>query len=93
MATIEPTWRTFQSVTCSAEAAAFSENCSFSLATLEIDCPPGATCFALTEQEHPDVWRWAVVDSAGRVVDHGCEPTQGIAKTVSASALALFGLR
>jgi hypothetical protein len=93
MTTLEPIWRNFQSFTSAAEAAAYSENCIFSLATLEIDCPSGTSSFALTEREHPGVWRWAIVNAAGKVIDHGSEATQEGAKLASEGALALLALR
>jgi hypothetical protein len=93
MTALNPIWRTFQNVVSAAEAASYSENCVFSLSTLEIDCPPGATTFAITEREHPDVWRWAIVNARGRVIDHGSEPTQAGAKLVSAGVLASLGFR
>ncbi len=92
MTILNPTWRTFQSFTSGAEAAAYSENCMFSLSTLEIDRRSGTTNFALTERELPGAWRWAIVNARGQVTDHGSEPTQAGAKLVSASALALLGL-
>jgi hypothetical protein len=87
----DPIWRTFQSVSSAAEAAAYAHSCIFSLATLEIACSPGATPYALTEQEQPGVWRWAVVDEMGRVIHDGWEPTQAGAKLASAHVLQRAG--
>ena len=91
MAILDPTWQSFESLTSGAAAAAYSEHCIFSLATLEIDCPSGATSFALTERELPGLWRWAIVNARGQVIDHGSETTQAGAKLASANALALLG--
>lgn len=90
---LNPTWQTFQSIASGAAAAAYSEQCVFSLATLEIDCPCGATSFALTEREQPGLWRWAVVNEWGRVVALGSEPSQTGAKRASAEALAALGFQ
>ena len=92
MTTLVPIWHNFQDITSDAEAASYAANCIFSLATLEISHPPGSTRFALTEQERPGGWRWAIVDARGQVMDHGLEPTQADAKLASAGALALLGL-
>jgi hypothetical protein len=83
---LDPTWHSFQCCASAAQAAAFSENCLFSLSTLEIDSPADATSFALTEQELPGIWRWAIVNASGQVIDHGSEPTQACAKLASARA-------
>jgi hypothetical protein len=80
-------WRCFRNVASDAEAAAFSENCLFSLATLEIDCDPATHRFALTEQEQPGAWRWAIVNDRGAILQSGREPTQEKAKTIAALAL------
>ena len=84
---LQSCWRSFRCLASDAEAAAYSECCIFSLATLEIACQPGATTFALTERKEPEVWRWAVVDALGRVVDDGWEPCQAGAKQAAAQAL------
>ena len=95
---LDTVWIPFRSIESGAEAAAYSENCIYSLATLEIDRPPESTSFALTEQEYSDAWRWAIVDATGQVIQHGSAPTQELAKQASVRALAfhaqspLFGL-
>ena len=80
-------WCPFGIIPSAAEAAMVSESCLYSLATLEVVCCPGTSNFALTECEHPDVWRWAIISTAGRVLDNGHEPTQTAAKTHAESAL------
>ncbi len=80
-------WRCFRNVASDAEAAAFSERCLFSLATLEIDCDPETHRFALTEREQPGAWRWAIVNDRGAILLAGREPTQDEAKTIAAFAL------
>jgi hypothetical protein len=87
MSFLNPHWRSFQSVSSGAEAASFSECCLYSLGTLEVDCDPATRSFALTEQEQPGAWRWAIVDDLGDVLHAGCETTQGEAKKVAAEAL------
>lgn len=89
MMTLDPAWRSFQSLSSGAEAAAYSERCIYSLATLETACCPGSASFALTEQKQAGVWRWAIVDGMGRVTDEGWEPTQAGAKLASADALRM----
>ena len=81
--TFDLTWRSFQSLSSGAEAAAFSESCIHSLGTLEIACPSGTTIFALTEEKQPGVWRWAIVNAMGQVIGEGWEPTQAGAKLAS----------
>lgn len=80
-------WRCFRNVASDAEAASFSERCLFSLATLEIDCDPETHRFALTEQEQPGAWRWAIVNDRGAILQSGRAPTQDEAKTIAAVAL------
>ncbi len=80
-------WRCFQSLPSDAEALSFSENCLFSLATLEVDCDSATQSFALTEQERPDAWRWAIVSDRGTVLCAGCEPSQLKAKQVASEIL------
>ncbi|MBI3886285.1 MAG: hypothetical protein HY302_11230 [Opitutae bacterium] len=80
-------WCPFGTIPSAAEAAMVSESCRFSLATLEVVCRAGSSSFAVTECEHADVWRWAIINTAGRVVDDGHEPTQTAAKTHAECAL------
>ena len=80
-------WCPFGTIPSAAEAAMVSESCLFSLATLEVVCRAGSSSFALTECEHTDVWRWAIINTAGHVVDNGHESTQTAAKTHAESAL------
>jgi hypothetical protein len=87
MSLFAPTWRCFQSITSDAEALSFSECCLFSLETLEVDCDPATRSFALTEQERPGAWRWAIISDRGVILQAGSEPTQGEAKKVAAGAL------
>jgi hypothetical protein len=81
------TWRCFQTLSSDAEALSFSEKCLFSLATLEVDCDPATLSFALTEQERPDAWRWAIISDRGAVLCAGCEPSQLEAKQVASERL------
>src|ERR1039457_4795820 len=87
MSLLVPIWRCFQTISSDAEAASFSECCLFSLATLEVDCDPETKSFALTEQERPGAWRWAVVNDRGVILHAGCEPTQGEARRIASEAL------
>ena len=80
-------WRRFKTITSDAEALLFSQNCLFSLATLEVDRDPETNNFALTEQEQPNVWRWALVSDEGEVIQTGNEPTQVAAQRVASDAL------
>jgi len=80
-------WRCFQAIPSDAEASAFSESCLYSLATLEVDCDSATRNFALTEQELPGIWRWAVISARGVIIQAGCEPTQMAAKRVATAAL------
>ena len=91
MSLLVPHWRCFQSVSSGAEASSFSESCLFSLATLEVDCDPATHSFALTEEEQPGIWRWAIVSERGVILHAGCEPTQGAAKQVASLALYEVG--
>jgi len=81
------TWRCFQTISSDAEAAAFSECCLFSLATLEVDCDPVTKNFALTEQEGPGAWRWAIISDRGAVLQAGRESTLLAAKKVAGETL------
>lgn len=87
MSHLFPAWRCFQSIPSDAEASSFSEQCLFSLATLEVDCDPETRSFALTEQERPDTWRWAIISDRGAILHDGTEPTQAEAKKVAGDAL------
>ena len=90
MSHLNPHWRCFQTVSSSAEASSFAECCLYSLATLEVDCDPETRSFALTEQEQPGAWRWAIVSARGVVLHNGCEPTQLEAKRIANDALYVF---
>jgi len=87
MSHLVPIWRCFQSISSDAEASSFSESCLFSLATLEVNCDPVTDSFALTEQERPGAWRWAIIGDCGAILHAGCEPTQLAAKKVAAEVL------
>jgi len=83
-----PIWRSFQTLASSAEAAAVSICCNYSLGTLEVSCRnPGVANFALTEQKHPDSWRWAVFNTDGSILSTGCEPTRAQAHRVAEQKL------
>lgn len=90
MSHLAPNWRCFQTVPSGAEASSFAECCLFSLATLEVDCDPATKSFALTEQEQPGAWRWAVINNCGVVLHDGCECTQLEAKKSASAALYDF---
>lgn len=87
MSQLVPNWRCFLTVPSGAEASSFAESCLFSLATLEVDCDPDTKSFALTEQEQPGAWRWAIVSDHGVVLHDGCECTQQAAKKTASAAL------
>ena len=82
-------WRSFGSIPCDAQAALVSARCLFSFGTLEVARIPESPGFALTECEHATVWRWAIVDGDGVVIDDGSEPTQGQAQKTAEAALRL----
>jgi pyrroline-5-carboxylate reductase len=85
-----PPWRSFLALPSNNEAASASVCCHFSFATLEVACcHPGTASFALTEQRHPDVWRWAICSTQGLTLQAGCEPTQADAKRVAEEALQM----
>lgn len=87
MSLLVPNWRCFQNIFSDAEAASFSEFCLFSLSTLEVACDPASTNFALTEQERPGAWRWAIINDRNVVLQAGREPTQVAAKKAAVRAL------
>ena len=87
MSLLIPNWRCFQAVSSDAEASSFSASCLFSLATLEVNCDPETKSFALTEQERPGAWRWAIISVRGMILQAGCEPTQVEAKKIATEAL------
>ena len=82
-------WCAFRSIPSLAKAAEVSANCLFSLDTLEASYSPTTTSFALTECEHSEMWRWAIVCPAGLILDEGREPTQVLAKLHAEEALQL----
>jgi hypothetical protein len=85
-----PFWRPFRNLPSESEAITASACCDFSLATLEVACAhPGSAAFALTEQKHLDVWRWAVCGTDGLILHTGCEPSQTAAKRVAERELRL----
>jgi hypothetical protein len=83
------TWCCFRTIASAAEAAEVSANCLFSLATLEAAFNSGKMNFALTEQEHSGVWRWAIITPEGLTLDEGRKPTQAQAKRIAEGALGL----
>lgn len=87
MSLLIPHWRCFQTVASGAEASSFAECCRFSLATLEVDCDDETKNFALIEQEGPGIWRWAIVNALGSVLNDGNEPTQLGAKQAATASL------
>lgn len=80
-------WRSFHAIAADAEASSFSAFCLFSLATLEIACDVATNSFALTEQERPGRWRWAVISERGLILRAGWESTQVAAKEFANAAL------
>jgi len=87
MSLLLPNWRCFQAISADAEASSFSEFCLFSLATLEIACDGATNSFALTEQEMPGHWRWAIISERGVILRAGWESTQVAAKEFANAAL------
>ncbi len=90
---IELNWRSYANLPSDAEAAAISGFCRFSLATLEIACSPVTNSVALVEQEHPDAWRWLVVNPDGFVTDSGTEPSRECAQSAVIRAFRLEATR
>jgi|GEM_PF-1097411 len=87
MSQVVPIWRCFRTIPSDAEALLFSEHCLFSLATLEVVCDSATRSFALTEQERPGVWRWAIINDRGVILQAGSEPSQAAAKKVAMDVL------
>jgi hypothetical protein len=81
-------WRSFEDITCGAEAASAAASCAFSLGTLEVATAPDAASFAVTERKQPEIWRWAIIGSGGFILEEGFEPTQEQAKLAAGDALA-----
>lgn len=84
-------WCPFDTIPSAAEAAMVSESCHYSLSTLEVVCRAGSSRFAVTECEHTNVWRWAIINTSGREVENGHEATQVAAKSHAESALGFLG--
>jgi hypothetical protein len=82
-----PRWRAWCDIPSAGEAALVSARCRYSLDTLEVMCNRGATFCALIEQEHPDVWRWAVHDVHDFARREGTAPTKAAAKCAAFKAL------
>jgi hypothetical protein len=82
-----PRWRAWCDIPSAGEAALVSARCKYSLDTLEVMCNPGATFCALIEQEHSDVWRWAVHDVKDVARREGTAPTKAAAKCAAFKAL------
>ena len=82
-------WCAFSEIPSAAEAAEVAANCLFSLATFEVAFNSRAMNFALTEQEHSRVWRWAIVSPDGVILGEGRQPTQARAKGFAEKALEL----
>ena len=84
---MHPTWRSFRDIAADAEAAFASSASLFSLSTLEITRDSGFPGFGLTERRQHDMWRWALVDAEGSVVDEGWEPTENDARRSAVGAM------
>src|SRR3954463_1593702 len=82
-----PRWRAWCDLQSAGEAALVSARCRYSLDTLEVMCNRGATFCALIEQEHHDVWRWAVHDVNDSARREGTAPTKAAAKCAAFKAL------
>jgi hypothetical protein len=82
-----PAWCPFRAISSAGEAAEVSVNCLFSLSTLETVFNSDLTTFALTEKENLGVWRWAIINSDGSILDEGRQPTQVQAKEMAESTL------
>jgi len=83
-------WRSIGELPCPAQSAILSARCRFSLSTAEVLCCPADTYFALTEQEHPDTWRWAVYGTRDDPLDEGLAPTRVEAGQAAVAALWLL---
>ena len=70
-----------------AEAAILSACCRYSLATAEVILSPADTFFALTEQQHPAVWRWAVYGTQKTALAEGAAPTRAAAGEAAVASL------
>ena len=53
----------------------------------EIACDGATNSFALTEQERPGHWRWAIISERGVILRAGWESTQVAAKEFANAAL------
>jgi hypothetical protein len=82
-----PRWRAWCDLPSAGEAALVSARCRYSLDTLEVMCNRGATFCALVEQEHSDLWRWAVHDVNDIARREGTAPTKAAAKCAAFKAL------
>jgi hypothetical protein len=82
-----PNWCAFENIPSGPDAASASACCVFSLSTLEVTSRLDAPGFALTERKRPEVWRWALIDKGGLVLEEGFEPNQNDAKRSAADAL------
>jgi hypothetical protein len=82
-----PRWRPWCDIVSAGEAALASARCRYSLDTLEVMCNRAATFCALIEQEHNDVWRWAVHDVHDVARREGTAPTKAAAKCAAFKAL------
>jgi hypothetical protein len=82
-----PRWRSLCELTNGGEAALVSARCKFSLSTVEVMCDRAATTCALVEQEHADVWRWAVFGVDDVACREGEAPTRTAARRAAVKAL------
>ena len=71
------------------ESAQASASCLFSLGTLEVAHLPDLTVFALIEREHSGVWRWAIIDYEGLILDDSRELSLAQAKKTAEVALRM----
>ncbi|MDI1336539.1 MAG: hypothetical protein PSU94_10205 [Lacunisphaera sp.] len=83
-------WRSLRDLSSGAEMAILSARCRFSLATAEVLCSPADTFFALTEQEHPTAWRWAVYGTRDSALDEGTASSRVEAGRTAVMTLLMF---
>jgi hypothetical protein len=83
-----PNWCTFENVPSGPKAASAAASCVFSLSTLEVAFTPDSASFAVTERKQPEIWRWAIIGSGGRLLEEGFESNREVAKAAAESALS-----
>lgn len=82
-----PHWRSLCQLSSAPEAALVSARCQYSLGTVEVMCNSSVMFCALVEQEHPEIWRWAVYGIEDIALDEGRAPTPAGARRTAIRAL------